>query len=193
MKKLVEEGKIKFYGLSEASPDQIRRANAIHPLACIQQEWSLGSRDLEYDLVPVCKELDIGIVCYSPLARGIFAKNISSIEDFKDWRTSGAVGYLSAEHFDKNLEIVNRVKKVSEELGEDVSALALAWLLRQGDNVVAIPGTTKIDNLRLNLSSIKLAERLDQEVIDRLSEITKEGFSGSRYEGMAHHKREKNE
>jgi len=90
LSKMVAEGKIKHLGLSEASPDQIRNCHAIHPVACVQQEWSLGQRDLELDIVPVCKELGVRIVAYSPLARGIFSKVINSFDDFpKDWRVSG--------------------------------------------------------------------------------------------------------
>jgi len=131
-------------------------------------------------LVPVCKELGIGIVCYSPIARGIFSKSLSSWDDFpKDWRTVGC-GYLTEENFKKNLEIVNKVKAIADREKVDVSALALAWLIRQGDNVVTIPGTTKINNLLNNLKAVEIAENLDDSVFLELSELTKEGFVGDR-------------
>jgi len=180
LKKLVEEGKIKYIGLSEASPEIIRKCHEIHPITCIQHEWSLGCRDIENDLVPVCKELGIGIVCYSPIARGIFSKTLSSWEDFpKDWRVLGC-GYLTEDNFKKNLEIVNKVKEIAKRENVDVTALALAWLIRQGDNVVTIPGTTKIDNLVNNFKAVEVAESLSDDVFNELSELTKNGFIGDR-------------
>ncbi|XP_027364950.1 perakine reductase-like isoform X1 [Abrus precatorius] len=155
LKKLVEEGKIKYIGLSEASPDAIRRAHAIHPITALQMEWSLWSREIEDELVPLCRELGIGIVPFSPLGKGFFAgkaikENIS------------ADSYLAVQprfqgqNFDKNKNFYFRIEKLAEKHGCTTPQLALAWLLHQGNDVVPIPGTTKIKNLDNNIGSFKV-------------------------------------
>ncbi|KAJ1413896.1 NADP-dependent oxidoreductase domain [Sesbania bispinosa] len=141
LKKLVQEGKIKYIGLSEASPDTIRRAHAVHPITAVEMEWSLWSREIEQDIVPLCRELGIGIVPYSPLGRGFFGGK-------------AVIESIPANSF-------------SEKHGCTTSQLALTWILHQGDDVVPIPGTTKIKNLDSNIGSFKV--RLSKE---DLKEIT---------------------
>ncbi|XP_002512220.2 probable aldo-keto reductase 1 [Ricinus communis] len=155
LKKLVEEGKIKYIGLSEASPDTIRRAHAVHPITALQIEWSLWTRDVEEEIVPLCKELGIGIVPYSPLGRGFFAGK-GVVERLP--ANSMLVGYprFRAENLDKNKMAYNRMEKLGEKHKCTPSQLALAWILQQGDFVVPIPGTTKIKNLESNMGSLRV-------------------------------------
>ncbi|EEF49672.1 aldo/keto reductase, putative [Ricinus communis] len=155
LKKLVEEGKIKYIGLSEASPDTIRRAHAVHPITALQIEWSLWTRDVEEEIVPLCKELGIGIVPYSPLGRGFFAGK-GVVERLP--ANSMLVGYprFRAENLDNNKMAYNRMEKLGEKHKCTPSQLALAWILQQGDFVVPIPGTTKIKNLESNMGSLRV-------------------------------------
>ncbi|TQD84508.1 hypothetical protein C1H46_029943 [Malus baccata] len=157
LKKLVEEGKIKYIGLSEASPDTIRRAHAVHPITAIQMEWSLWTRDIEEEIVPLCRELGIGIVPYSPLGQGFFGGR-GAVEGLP---TSGflASGYyprLTEDNLEKNKVIFGNVQKLSEKHRCSPAQVALAWILSQGDGVVPIPGTTKIKNLDSNIGSLRL-------------------------------------
>jgi len=154
LKKLVQEGKIKEIGLSEASPEVIRECHNIHPVASIEQEYSLGLRHIEIDLLPVCRELGVKIVAYSPLARGIFSDSINSHTDYKDYRSIGT-GYLSADNFEHNIAIVKQVRAIAEKEDVHVSTLALAWLLRQGDDIIPIPGTTKWENFLTNHAAVE--------------------------------------
>ncbi|KAI4301913.1 hypothetical protein L6164_035149 [Bauhinia variegata] len=146
LKKLVEEGKIRYIGLSEASPDTIRRAHAVHPITAVQMEWSLWSRDIEEEIVPLCRELGIGIVPYSPLGRGFFGgrgvvENVSANSLLKSHPR------FRGENLEKNKNIYDRMERVAEKRRCTTAQLALAWVLNQGDDVVPIPGTTKIKNL----------------------------------------------
>ncbi|KAB1227464.1 putative aldo-keto reductase 1 [Morella rubra] len=139
LKKLVEEGKIKYIGLSEASPDTIKRAHAVHPITAIQLEWSLWTREIEEEIVPLCRKLGIGIVPYGPLGRGFFGGKavIESVpaNSFLNWNPR-----FQGENFQKNKPLYFRLEKLAEKHGCAPAQLALAWILHQGDDVVPIPG-----------------------------------------------------
>ena len=148
MKKLVEEGYVKGIGLSEASPSTIRRAHAIHPIAAVQLEWSLWARDAETELIPTCRELGIGIVVYSPMGKGLLTGSIKKLEDFseKDWRRT-MYPRCEASVFEHNIKLVQKVEELAVKKGCSAANLALAWVLAQGDDVVPIPGTSKVFKL----------------------------------------------
>ncbi|XP_043697787.1 probable aldo-keto reductase 1 [Telopea speciosissima] len=167
LKKLVEEGKIKYIGLSEASPDTIRRAHAVHPITAVQMEWSLWTRDIEEEIIPLCRELGIGVVPYSPLGRGFFGGK-AVVESLP------ANSYLVfhprfiGENFDKNKILYARMENLAAKYGCTPAQLALAWILHQGDDVVPIPGTTKIKNLEDNIGALKV--KLTEEDLKEISE-----------------------
>lgn len=144
MAELVKAGKVRFIGLSEATPDQIRRAHAVHPISALQTEFSLWSREPEAELLDTCKELGITFVAYSPLGRGFLTGSIQSPDDFApdDYRRSSP--RFKGENFQKNLDLVKAVRAMAGDKGVTPAQLALAWLLHQGEHVVTIPGTTKI-------------------------------------------------
>ncbi|KAK4755486.1 hypothetical protein SAY87_009243 [Trapa incisa] len=184
LKKLVEEGKIKYIGLSEASPDTIRRAHAVHPISAIQMEWSLWTRDIEDEIIPLCRELGIGVVPYSPLGRGFFGGKAIVETLSQDSFLANHPRFLK-ENLNKNKEIYFRIENLAKKHGCTPAQLALAWVLEQGEYVVPIPGTTKIKNLDDNIGSVgvKLTEDNLKEIFDAvpLSEV-----AGSRsYESMA--------
>ncbi|KAK4759365.1 hypothetical protein SAY87_022496 [Trapa incisa] len=167
LKKLVEEGKIKYVGLSEASPDTIRRAHAVHPITAVQMEWSLWTRDIEDDIVPVCRELGIGIVPYSPVGSGFFAgRAVTEAIPAKSFL--GLMPRFSGENLDKNKIIYSRIQRLAEKHRCSPVQLALSWVLHQGDDVVPIPGTTKIKNLHSNIGSLKV--KLTEEDLKEISD-----------------------
>ena len=143
MAELVREGKVRHIGLSEAGPETLRRAAAVHPIAALQSEYSLWERDVENDILPLCRQLGIGFVPYSPLGRGFLTGQIRSRSDLadNDWRRNDP--RYSDENFDKNLQIVEVVKRVAEGRRVSPAQVALAWLLAQGEDVVPIPGTKR--------------------------------------------------
>jgi aryl-alcohol dehydrogenase-like predicted oxidoreductase len=143
MAALVKAGKVRFLGLSEASPDEIRRAHAVHPITAVQTEYSLWSRDPEQGVLDTCRELGIGFVAYSPLGRGFLTGAIRSPEDFApdDFRRNNP--RFKGENFRKNLELVDAVRAMADAKGVTAAQLALAWVLHRGEHVVCIPGTTK--------------------------------------------------
>ncbi|KAI3937304.1 hypothetical protein MKW98_001875 [Papaver atlanticum] len=167
LKKLVEEGKIKYIGLSEANVDTIRRAHAVHPISALQMEWSIWTRDIEEEIVPVCRELGIGLVPYSPIGRGFFGGKavVESLDE-----KSSLLGHprFKGENLDKNKIFYTRIVKLAEKHGCTPAQLALAWVLHQGDDVVPIPGTTKIKNLHDNIGSamVKLTKEEMNEISD---------------------------
>lgn len=168
LKKLVEEGKIKYIGLSEANPDTIRRAHAVHPITALQMEWSLWTRDIEEEIVPLCRELGIGIVPYSPLGRGFFGGK-AVIESVPEDSFLKANPRLKGENFDKNKNIYNRIERLAGKHGCTTAQLALAWILNQGNDVVPIPGTTKIKNLDNNIGA--LGVKLTKEDLKEISDM----------------------
>ncbi|KAL1828259.1 hypothetical protein DCAR_0207457 [Daucus carota subsp. sativus] len=162
LKKLVEEGKIKYVGLSEANPDTIRRAHAVHPITALQMEYSLWTRDIEEEFIPLCRELGIGIVPYSPLGRGFLAGKA-----VKETSASVIFPRFAGDNFEQNKTIYNRLEVLALKHLCTPAQLALAWVLHQGDDVVPIPGTTKIKNLDNNLGSLRI-----KLTVDDLKEIS---------------------
>eukprot|EP00271_Cylindrocystis_brebissonii_P014485 TRINITY_DN35837_c0_g1_i1.p1 TRINITY_DN35837_c0_g1~~TRINITY_DN35837_c0_g1_i1.p1 ORF type:complete len:350 (+),score=78.22 TRINITY_DN35837_c0_g1_i1:190-1239(+) len=162
MKQLVEEGKIKYIGLSEASADTIRRAHAVHPITAVQLEWSLWTRDCEEDIIPLCRELDIGIVPYSPLGRGFFSgKAVVEELEAGDWRRMNP----RFQNLEKNKVLYERVAALAAKKGCTPGQLALGWVQQQGADVVPIPGTTKAKNLEENIACLNVplsAEELNE-------------------------------
>ena len=180
MSRLVEAGKVRYLGLSEAAPETIRRAHATHPMSALQTEYSLWSRFPEAEILPTVRDLGIGFVPYSPLGRGFLSGRIRSPEDLDedDWRRQNP--RFQGENFQKNLELVDRVEEVAAEKDVPPARLALAWLLHQGDDIVPIPGTTRVDHLESNAAAVEL--ELDEEDLRRIHEAAPPGAAaGERY------------
>lgn len=156
MSELVEKGKVRYLGLSEASPETIRRAARVHPIAALQSEYSLWTRELEPEHFPVCRELGIGIVPYSPLGRGFLSGAIKSIDDLApdDWRRMNP--RFQGDNFQKNLDIVKKVEAIARKKRCAASQLALAWVLAQGSDIVPIPGTKHIKYLEENAKAVDI-------------------------------------
>ena len=154
MAELVAAGKVRYIGLSEAGPQTIRRAHAVHPVTALQTEYSLWSRDPETELLGVCRELGIGFVPYSPLGRGFLTGKFSSPDDLppNDWRRNHP--RFQGENFAKNLQLAARVRELAEARGCTPAQLALAWLLAQGDDVVPIPGSTARERVEENAGAV---------------------------------------
>ncbi|MCD7466370.1 hypothetical protein HAX54_002994 [Datura stramonium] len=167
LKKLVEEGKIKYIGLSEAHPDTIRRAHAVHPITAVQQEYSLWTRDVEDDIIPVCRELGIGIVPYGPVGRGLFAGK-AVVESLPPNSFLTTHPRFTGENFEKNKSIYFRMEGIAKKHGCSPAQLAISWVLHQGDDIVPIPGTTKIKNLHDNIGSVRV--KLTEEDVKELSD-----------------------
>ena len=150
---LITEGKIRAYGLSEAAPDTIRRAHAVHPVTALQTEYSLWSRDPEKEILPVVRELGIGFVPYSPLGRGFLTGTIRSLDalDSDDFRRANP--RFEGDNLEANIRIVEQVDAVAAELGAKPGQVALAWLLAQGDDIVPIPGTKRVSYLEENVAA----------------------------------------
>ncbi|XP_066309133.1 probable aldo-keto reductase 1 [Miscanthus floridulus] len=178
LNKLVEEGKVKYIGLSEASPDTIRRAHAVHPITAVQMEWSLWSRDIEPEIVPLCRELGIGIVPYSPIGRGFFGGR-----GVKEQVSAESVLHghprFAAENLERNKQIYLRMEELANKHHCNPAQLALAWVLHQGDDVVPIPGTTKIKNLDSNIDSLNV-KLTDEDLKEMGSQIREEDVAGER-------------
>ncbi|XVE62823.1 hypothetical protein DITRI_Ditri06bG0150900 [Diplodiscus trichospermus] len=169
LKKLVEKGQIKYIGLSEASPETIRRAHAVHPISAVQMEWSLWTRDIEEEIVPLCRELGIGIVPYSPLGRGFFGGK-AVVESVPANSFLTFQPRFQGENLARNKNLYLQIEKLAQNHGCTPSQLALAWVLHQGDDVVPIPGTTKTKNLDSNIDSlrVKLTEEDLKEITDMI-------------------------
>jgi aryl-alcohol dehydrogenase-like predicted oxidoreductase len=182
---LVEQGKVRFLGLSEASAESIRRAVGVHPIAALQSEWSLWTRDLEGEVLAVAREHGIGIVPFSPLGRGFLTGAISSPDDFAedDWRRTHP--RFTGEAFTANLRLVEAVRAMAEEKGVTAGQLALAWVLAQGEDVVPIPGTKRRSYLEENVGAAGV--QLTPEDLTRLGEIAPPGVAeGGRYADAAY-------
>lgn len=162
MGELVREGKVRYVGLSEAAPDTIRRAHAVHPITALQTEYSLWSRDVEAGILPVVRELGIGFVPYSPLGRGFLTGKIRTVDalDEADFRRSNP--RFAGENLVANLRIVEQVDAVAAEIGTKPGQVALAWLLAQGDDIAPIPGTKRISYLEENVASDAITLTADQ-------------------------------
>ena len=179
MAELVAEGKVRYLGLSEAAPETIRRAAAVHPIAALQTEYSLWSRDLEDEILPVIRELGIGLVAYSPLGRGFLSGAIRSIDDLApdDFRRHSP--RFQGENLARNLELVAVVEELASEKGCTPSQLALAWLLAQGEDVVPIPGTRHPERLEENAGALGVG--LTAQERERIAEALPEA-AGERYD-----------
>ena len=162
LSELIGEGKIGHYGLSEAAPDTIRRAHAVHPVTALQTEYSLWSRDPEAELLPLVRELGIGFVPYSPLGRGFLTGTIRSLDqlDESDFRRSNP--RFAGENLAVNIRIVEQVDAIAAELEATPAQIALAWLLAQGDDIAPIPGTKRVDRLEENVAADAVTLSADQ-------------------------------
>ena len=186
MAELVEAGKVRYIGLSEAAPDTIRRAHAVHPIAALQTEYSLWTRDPEDEILPLCRELGIGFVPYSPLGRGFLAGRFRSPDEIPedDFRRNNP--RFMGENFERNLRLVERVRELAAEKQVKPGQLALAWVLHQGGDIVPIPGTKRVAYLEENAAAAEI--ELTETDLDRLDEAVPPGVAaGDRYapEGMA--------
>ncbi|KAG6519361.1 probable aldo-keto reductase 2 [Zingiber officinale] len=181
LKELVEDGKIKYIGLSEASASTIRRAHAVHPITAVQLEWSLWSRDVEEEIIPTCRELGIGIVAYSPLGRGFFSSGTKLIENApeQDSRKSYFPRF-QPENLAQNAVIFERVNDMAKRKGYTSSQLALAWVHHQGSDVCPIPGTTKIENLKQNIGALSV-KLTPEEMAELESYASVDVVKGDRY------------
>ncbi|CAL5017703.1 unnamed protein product [Urochloa decumbens] len=180
LKKLVEEGKIKYIGLSEASASTIRRAHAVHPITAIQLEWSLWSRDVEQDIIPTCRELGIGIVAYSPLGRGFFSGGAKLVSELPDDDFRKNLPRFQPENMEKNAKIFERVSEMAARKGCTTSQLALAWVHHQGSDVCPIPGTTKIANFNQNVGALSV-KLTPEEMAELESYAAMDNVQGVRY------------
>jgi aryl-alcohol dehydrogenase-like predicted oxidoreductase len=181
MKELVEAGKVRYIGLSEAGPETIRRANATHPVSALQSEYSLFTRDVEDEILPLCRQLGIGFVPYSPLGRGFLTGAWRKIEDLPESDTrSGRFPRFSEENFQKNVELADRIRDIADEKGATPGQLALAWLLHQGEDIVPIPGTKRRERLEENAGAVDV--KLTDEDLRRIEEAMPKGsVAGDRY------------
>jgi aryl-alcohol dehydrogenase-like predicted oxidoreductase len=187
MKELVEAGKVRFLGLSEAGPDTIRRAHAVHPISALQTEYSLFTRDLEDEILPTLRELGIGLVPYSPLGRGLLTGAISresGADGEADFRRSSYFPRFEGENLDANLALVDRIREIASAKGCTAGQLALAWVLAQGDDVVPIPGTKRVAHLEENLAAVDVALSPDDlTALD--AAVPREAVAGDRYGDMS--------
>jgi aryl-alcohol dehydrogenase-like predicted oxidoreductase len=184
MAELVQAGKVRYLGMSEAAPATIRRAQAVHPITALQTEYSLWSREPEEEILPTVRELGIGFVPYSPLGRGFLTGAFQSPDDFApdDYRRNSP--RFQGENFAKNLDLVEKVKEIAAEKGVTPAQLALAWLLAQGDNIVPIPGTKHRKYLAENVAAVDI--ELSQAELDRIDAVVPQGVAaGNRYPDMS--------
>ncbi|KAG2720996.1 hypothetical protein I3760_02G060400 [Carya illinoinensis] len=180
LKKLVEEGKIKYIGLSEASASTIRTAHAVHPITAVQLEWSLWSRDVEEEIIPTCRELGIGIVAYSPLGRGFFSSGPKLVEDLSNSDFRKFLPRFQPENLEHNKTIFERVNEMATRKGCTPSQLALAWVHHQGKDVCPIPGTTKIENFKQNIGALSV-KLTPEEMVELESFVSEDAVKGERY------------
>ncbi len=180
MADLVREGKVKYLGLSEAAPDTIRRAHAVHPITALQTEYSLWSRDPEDELLPTVRELGIGFVPYSPLGRGFLTGQIRRVEDLADDDYRRGAPRFQGENFQKNLDLVAEIAAIARDKGCAPSQLALAWVLAQGEDIVPIPGTKRRKYLEENVGALDVT--LSSDDLARIDRALPAGAAaGTRY------------
>jgi len=184
MAELVQQGKVRYLGLSEAAPETIRRAHAIHPISALQNEYSLWTRDPEDEALPTVRELGIGLVAYSPLGRGFLSGRIKDPEDLDEGDFRRNSPRFQGENFRRNLELVARVEEIAGEKGITPAQLGLAWVLAQGDDIVPIPGTTRRERLEENVAAAQVT--LTGEELARLEAAFPKGVAaGARYPDMS--------
>ena len=184
MAELVQEGKIRFIGLSEAAPDTVRRANAVHQITALQTEYSMWTRDPADEILPTCRELGVGFVAYSPLGRGFLTGAIKTVDDLADDDFRRSTPRFQGENFQRNLDLVTKVEELAAAKGVTPAQLALAWVLAQGEDIVPIPGTRRIQRLEENVGALEV--ELTAEDLAEISAALPEGL-GDRYapQGMA--------
>ena len=181
MKELVEAGKVRYLGISEAAPETIRKAHSVHPISALQTEYSLWSRDVEDEILPTVRELGIGFVAYSPLGRGFLTGQIQSPEDFGEGDYRQNSPRFQGENFHKNLELVERVREIADEKGVAPGQLAIAWLLHRGEDIIPIPGTKRRKYLEENAAAVDV--ELSDEELRRIDEVAPAGAAaGGRYD-----------
>ncbi|WP_342570471.1 aldo/keto reductase [Paenibacillus sp. FSL R5-0749] len=180
---LVQQGKIRYIGLSEAPVEIIRRAHAVHPITALQTEYSLWSRELEDEIMPVLHELNIGLVPYSPLGRGFLTGQIRSIDDLAEDDYRRHYPRFQGENFQKNLEVVGLIQEMAKQKGCTVSQLALAWLLGKGEHIVPIPGTRNLERVHENLGALEVS--LTDDEMKQIDRISPQGIAaGGRFPGQ---------
>ena len=180
MAELVRAGKVRYLGLSEASPRTMRRAHKVHPISALQTEYSLWTRDPEEEILPTCRELGIGFVPYSPLGRGFLTGEFKRFEDLAadDFRRNSP--RFQGENFHKNLDLVARIGEIAKEKRASAAQLALAWVLAQGEDIVPIPGTKRRKYLEQNLAAIDI--KLSRQDLVRIDQVAPKGVAaGERY------------
>jgi aryl-alcohol dehydrogenase-like predicted oxidoreductase len=177
---LVQAGKVRYLGISEAAPETVRRAHAVHPVSAGQYEWSLFTRDLEDELLGTLRQLGIGVVAYSPLGRGFLSGRITSPDDFGEDDFRRGHPRFTGENFARNLELVERVRRLAAAKGITPSQLAIAWVLSRGDDVVPIPGTKRRGYLEENAGALEV--ELTADDLAAIEEVTPRGsVAGERY------------
>ncbi len=184
MAELVEQGKVRYLGLSEAAPDTIRRAHSVHPISALQSEYSLWTRDPEDAVLPAVRELGIGFVAYSPLGRGFLTGRFKRFEDLPDDDFRRRNPRFQGENFQRNLDLVREVERMAREKGVAPAQLALAWVLARGDDVVPIPGTKHVEYLEQNVAAVDV--KLTGADVARLDAVFPVGAAkGTRYPDMS--------
>jgi aryl-alcohol dehydrogenase-like predicted oxidoreductase len=179
VKALVDEGKVRYFGMSEAGPQTIRRAHAVQPVSVLQTEYSVFERQVEAEVLPVVRELGIGFVAYSPLGRGFLTGDVKPAEEYDEGDFRRTNPRFQGENYAKNKEAIDRLSELASSKGVTTPQLALAWLLAQGDDVVPIPGTRSQKRLEENVGAADVA--LTAEDLDRIQEIVPNGAFGGRY------------
>jgi aryl-alcohol dehydrogenase-like predicted oxidoreductase len=180
MKKLVEQGKVRYIGLSEAGAQTIRRAHKVHPLAALQTEYSVFTRDPEKEILPTCRELGITFVAYSPLGRGFLTGRFKNKMDLDPTDYRNQAPRFQGENFSRNLALIERIEEIANEKGCTPGQLALAWLLSQGEDIVPIPGTKRVQYLEQNVAAVNL--KLTLQDLDRIAKaVPAEQVAGARY------------
>ncbi len=184
MAELVEAGKVRYLGLSEAAPETIRRAHAVHPITALQSEYSLWTRDPETEVLPTLRELGIGFVAYSPLGRGFLSGRFRSPGDLPEDDFRRENPRFQGQNFNRNLELVERVEELAAEKDVTPGQLALAWVLAQGDDIVPIPGTTHVEHLEENVAALEI-ELTDDDLRELESVFPMGAAAGDRYADMS--------
>ena len=182
MSRLVEEGKVRHIGLSEASADTLRRAYSVHPITALQSEYSLWTRDIEENnVLATCRELGVGLVPYSPLGRGFLSGELKNFEDFADDDFRRILPRFQGENFAKNLKLVEKIEELANQKGVTAAQLALAWVLEQGEDIVPIPGTKHVKYVEENAAAVDI--KLSDDELGQIGEIFPvNAASGERYQ-----------
>jgi aryl-alcohol dehydrogenase-like predicted oxidoreductase len=184
MADLVRAGKVRHLGMSEAAPQTIRRAHAVHPITALQTEYSLWSRDPEDEILPTVRELGIGFVAYSPIGRGFLSGRFKTVDDFEptDYRRHSP--RFQGENFERNLDLVRRIEEIARNKGVPPAQLAIAWVLSQGNDIVPIPGSKSIGHLEENIAAADI--ELTPDDLAKIDEVAPKGVAvGDRYPSMA--------